>query len=76
MIHRRARDLERFLPTPSRGGRQLIPFCNGGMLYFYPRPHVEGDLQKVCDKGLLRNFYPRPHVEGDSVPIVLEAASS
>ena len=32
-----------FLPTPSHGGRLLHPHSLHAKLYFYPRPHMEGD---------------------------------
>ena len=34
--------------------------------YFYPRPHMEGDVidRVVCAKVV--DFYPRPHMEGDA----------
>ena len=56
----------RFLPTPSHGGRhRLLRRLRGAGGDFYPRPHMEGDLQELKDELDELNFYPRPHMEGD-----------
>ena len=57
----------KFLPTPSRGGRHFCKKTKGYCFYFYPRPHVEGDLYALrVSCRATSHFYPRPHVEGDS----------
>ena len=35
------------------------------VVYFYPRPHMEGDAPGGPLPPLAANFYPRPHMEGD-----------
>ena len=44
-----------FLPTPSHGGRPIarIP-ARQSVLYFYPRPHMEGDQLDILAQSLLR----------------------
>ena len=43
----------------------MIPGTLFDLLYFYPRPHVEGDTELADRVVYSVNFYPRPHVEGD-----------
>ena len=33
--------------------------------HFYPRPHMEGDLEYLPAGEQFQDFYPRPHMEGD-----------
>ena len=55
-----------FLPTPSHGGRLSRQGGFVPLLYFYPRPHMEGDPVKVVyELETPVDFYPRPHMEGD-----------
>ena len=35
----------KFLPTPSHGGRPKGLKPSSSSIYFYPRPHMEGDAQ-------------------------------
>ena len=35
--------------------------------YFYPRPHMEGDLDICSNISAPLSFYPRPHMEGDQI---------
>ena len=42
------------------------------MLYFYPRPHMEGDNLVDMKTKMREYFYPRPHMEGDAIALLLE----
>ena len=42
-----------------------LSYSGNPLLYFYPRPHMEGDGGLSGRAGRHRNFYPRPHMEGD-----------
>ena len=41
-----------FLPTPSHGGRRSLLLLRFSSSYFYPRPHMEGDLAGAVQGGM------------------------
>ena len=40
-------DVNQFLPTPSHGGRLTKWLSRPRNMNFYPRPHMEGDVQRL-----------------------------
>ncbi len=56
-----------FISTHALTWRATIIYvtCFTGVDNFYPRPHMEGDIEERFAFPNWGNFYPRPHMEGD-----------
>ena len=68
--------LQRFLPTPSHGGRLLVCLQYHRPYRFLPTPSHGGRPRPAPATSSTDNFYPRPHMEGDSKHAEVQACIS
>ena len=54
----------------------MVPSSTPSNVYFYPRPHMEGDCGGAGGYHPDQYFYPRPHMEGDSKHAEVQACIS